>query len=162
MTRSPGRICWSPRGTTIASPRMIAATLESAGISAFAGGGRSSVLCAASAGTSSSTIWTLPSANMSVWRAAGSPSVAVIAFAVSSSGETMKSTSRWRSRQASRYALLVFRTIVCAPDSRLASIAPTRLASSRGLQPMNRSASSTPAMRITRSVVPSPSTVRTS
>ena len=99
---------------------------------------------------------------MSVWRAAGSPSVAAIALAVSSSGETMKSTSRWRSRHASRYAALVVRTIVCAPKSRLASIAPTRLASSRGLQPMNRSAPSAPALRMVRSVVPSPSTVRTS
>ena len=34
-TRSPGRICSSPRGTIIASPRMIAATFESAGISAL-------------------------------------------------------------------------------------------------------------------------------
>ena len=36
--------------------------------------------------------------------------------------------------------MLVVRMIVCAPDSRLTSIAQTRLASSRGLQPMNRSA----------------------
>ena len=43
-----------------------------------------------------------PSANTSVWRAAGRPSIAEIAFAVSSSGETMKSTSIWRSRHASR------------------------------------------------------------
>ena len=81
---------------------MIAATLESAGISALRRLRPIRVLCGASGGTSSSTIWTLPSANMSVWRAAGSPSVAEIALAVSSSGETMKSTSRWRSRQASR------------------------------------------------------------
>ena len=81
---------------------MIAATLESAGISALRRLRPIRLLCGASAGTSNSTIWTLPSAKMSVWRAAGSPSVAEIAFAVSSSGETMKSTSRWRSRQASR------------------------------------------------------------
>ena len=52
--------------------------------------------------------------------------------------------------------------IVFAPESRLTSIAQTRLASSFGLQPMNRSASSTPALTTVRFVVPSPSTVRTS
>ena len=56
----------------------------------------------------------------------------------------------------------VVRMIVCARESRLTSIAQTRLASSRGLQPMSRSASSTPARRMTWRVVPSPSTVLTS
>jgi hypothetical protein len=56
----------------------------------------------------------------------------------------------------------VVRTIVRAPDSRLTSIAPTRFASSRGLHPMKRSTSSTPALRKVFSVVPSPSTVRMS
>ena len=37
--------------------------------------------------------------------------------------------------------------IAFAPDIRLTSIAQTRLASSRGLQPRNRSAPATPALR---------------
>ena len=85
-----------------------------------------------------------------------------IAFAVSSSEETMKSTSISRSRQASRYSGLLVRTITRARESLRASMALTRLASSRGLHAISRPASSTPASRMTRLVVPLPSTVRTS
>ena len=152
----------SPRGTTIRSPRISPATLESAGISAWRSDRPMTALRSASAGTSNSTTCTLPSAKTSVWRAAGMPRLADTAFAVSSSGETMKSTSRWRSRQASRYAVLELRMIAFASDIRLTSIAQTRLASSRGLQPRNRSVPSTPALRTTRLVVPSPSTIRQS
>jgi hypothetical protein len=101
-TRSPGRTRSSPRGTINRSPRISAATFESAGTAAVRSWRPIRAPSSASAGTSSSTICTLPSAKTSVWRAAGRPSVAEIAFAVSISGETMKSTSRWRSRQASR------------------------------------------------------------
>jgi hypothetical protein len=87
---------------------------------------------------------------------------AAIAFAVAISGETMKSTSISRSRHASRYAALVVRMIVWAPESRLTSIAQIRFASSRGLHPTNRSASSAPALRTTCLLVPSPSTALTS
>ena len=52
--------------------------------------------------------------------------------------------------------------IAFASDIRLTSIAHTRLASSRGLQPRNRSVPSTSALRTTRFVVPSPSTIRQS
>jgi hypothetical protein len=90
------------------------------------------------------------------------PRVAEIAFAVSISGETMKSTSICRSRHASRYAALVVRMIVCARLSRFTTIAEIRFASSRGLQPTKRSARSTSALRTTSLLVPSPSTVRTS
>jgi hypothetical protein len=85
-----------------------------------------------------------------------------IAFAVSSSRETMKSTSISPSRHASSSSMLVVRTIVFAPDSRLASIAQTRLASWRELQAMRRSAISISALRMTWRVVPSPWTVRRS
>ena len=57
---------------------------------------------------------------------------------------------------------LLVRTITRARDSLRASMALTRFASSRGLHAISRSASSTPASRITRLVVPLPSTVLTS
>jgi hypothetical protein len=161
-TRSPGRICSPPRGTIIRSPRIRPATFESRGISASRSGRPTSAPLSASAATSSSTIWTLPSANTSVWRAAGMPRIPEIAFAVSSSGETMKSTSSCRSRQASRYAALVVRMIVCALVIRFTSIAQIRLASSRGLQPTNRSIGPAQALRTMCLVVPSPSTALTS
>ena len=97
-----------------------------------------------------------------MWRAAGMPRIPAIAFAVSSSGETMKSTSSWRSRHASRYAALVVRMIVWAPAMRLTSMAQIRLASSRGLHPTNRSQPPRVARLTTRLDVPSPSTVATS
>src|SRR5215213_1902717 len=53
-----------------------------------------------------------------------------IAFAVSSSGEIMKSTSISPSRHASRSSMLVVRTTVFASERRLTRIAQTRLASS--------------------------------
>ena len=85
-----------------------------------------------------------------------------IAFAVSSSEETMKSTSISRSRQASRYSTEVVRTTTLAPLSRLTSIAETRFTSSRAVEAMNRLQSLIPASAITRLVVPLPSTTRTS
>ena len=84
------------------------------------------------------------------------------AFPVSSSDETMKSTSISRSRHASRYSTLLVRTITRASESLRPSIAHTRFASSRGLHAISRSACWIPASRITRLVVPLPSTVRTS
>ena len=160
--RSPGSIVSPPRGTSSSLPRMMATTLESCGISASLSARPITGPGPASFGTSNSTIWTLPSANTSVWRAAGMPIRLEIAFAVSSSEETMKSTSISRSRHASRYSGLLVRTITRARDSFRASMALTRFASSRGLQAISRSASWTPASRITRFVVPLPSTVRTS
>ena len=74
----------------------------------------------------------------------------------------MKSTSISRSRQASRYSTLVVRTTTRAPLSFLTSIAETRFASSREVEAMNRLQFWMPASRITRLVVPLPSTVRTS
>ena len=85
-----------------------------------------------------------------------------IAFAVSSSEETMKSTSISRSRHASRYSGLLVRTITRARESFGRASRSTRFASSRGLQAISRPASSMPASRMTRLVVPLPSTVRTS
>ena len=58
--------------------------------------------------------------------------------------------------------MLVERSTVFAPDRRLTRIAQTRLASSRGLQAISRSACSAPALTTTRRDVPSPCTVRTS
>ena len=84
------------------SPRTIPTTLESAGIAARRSGRPISASFVVRGGTSNSTICTLPSAKTSVWRAAGMPTIAEMAFAVSSSEETMKSTSISRSRQASR------------------------------------------------------------
>ena len=85
-----------------------------------------------------------------------------IALAVSSSEETMKSTSISRSRQASRYSTEVVRTTTREPESFLTIIALTRLASSREVLAMNRLHCAIPASRMTFFVVPLPSTVRTS
>jgi hypothetical protein len=146
----------------MASPRTSPATFEFAGMAASRSGRPMKPPAGAPRGRSNSTIWTLPSANTSVWRAAGSPSSAAIALAVSISGEIMKSTSNWRSRQASRYASLVVRMIVRASVRRLTSIAAIRFDSSLGLQPTNRSQPPSIARRTTRFVVPSPSIVPTS
>ena len=80
MIRSPGAIDWSPRGTSMLSARMIAATFESFGIVASLSGGPTSsrydpVDPSPPWGTSNSTIWTWPSAKMSVCLAAGTPIV---------------------------------------------------------------------------------------
>ena len=117
MIRSPGRIDSSPRGTSTRSPRMMLATFESAGIVASLScrpttWSKASVVAPAE-GTSNSTICTWPSAKTSVCFAAGTPIVCETARAVSSSDETMKSTSIWRSCQASRYSGFDVRTIVC-------------------------------------------------
>ena len=141
---------------------MMATTFESSGIAASRSGRPISRPVPASSGMSNSTICTLPSANTSVCRAAGMPIRLEIAFPVSSSDETMKSTSISRSRHASRYSGLLVRTITRASESLRPSIAQTRFASSRGLHAISRSASWIPASRITRLVVPLPSTVRTS
>ena len=74
----------------------------------------------------------------------------------------MKSTSISRSRQASRYSTLVVRTTTMARESFLTIIALTRFASSREVEAMNSEHSWMPASRITRLVVPLPSTTRTS
>ena len=69
-----------------------------------------------------------------------------IAFAVSSSEETTKSTSSWRSCQTSRYSTFCVRTIVRASgESRSARMPATMLTSSRDVQAMTRSASTIPA-----------------
>ena len=111
----------SPLGWRISSPRMMLTTFESFGSVALASGCRPPR--AVVSGTSNSTICTCPSANTSVWRAAGMPIRPLIAFAVSSSEETMKSTSISRSRHASRYSTLVVRTTTIARLSFLTSIA---------------------------------------
>ena len=84
------------------------------------------------------------------------------AWAVSSSDETMKSTSISRSCQASRYSGFEVRTIVCASEMLFASVPATRLISSRDVQAIMRSASWTSASWSTRRVAPLPFTVRTS
>jgi hypothetical protein len=76
--RSPERISSSPRGIRTSSPRMIAATRESAGIRAS----RSEMpitLASVPSVTSNSTSCTCPSANTSVCLAAGTPIVREIA-----------------------------------------------------------------------------------
>ena len=157
--RSPARMLSPPLGRISSSSRMIETTRESSGSVAL----RSGVpMIEDASGTSNSTTWTLPSAKTSVWRAAGMPTRPEIAFAVSSSEETMKSTSISRSRQASRYSTLVVRTTTIARPSFFTSIAETRLASSRDVEAMKRLQSWMPASLITRLVVPLPSTMRTS
>ena len=70
-----------------------------------------------------------------------------IAFAVSSSEETTKSTSSWRSRQTSRYSTFCVRTIVRAlEESRSARMPATMLTSSRDVQAMTRSAFGDPRL----------------
>ena len=113
--RSPGRTSSSPRGITTPSSRMIAATRESGG-SRASRSGVPRMLGSAFSVTSNSTICTWPSANTSVCRAAGTPIVREIANAVSTSDETMKSTSSWPSRHTSRYSGFVVRTTVVVRD----------------------------------------------
>ena len=141
---------------------MMLTTFESSGIAASRNGRPITSSLLAPSGTSNSTTCTWPSANVSVWRAAGMPISPEIAFAVSSSEETMKSTSISRSRHASRYSTLVVRTTTIARESFLTIIALTRFASSRDVEAMNSEHSWMPASRITRLVVPLPSTTRTS
>ena len=99
---------------------------------------------------------------MSVCFAAGMPMMRAIAFAVSTSDATTKSTSSWRSRQMSRYSTFIVRTIVFALESARASIAATMLASSRDVQAMTRSAFAIPASCSARRLAPFASTVTTS
>ena len=165
---------------------MMLATFESAGIVAFLSGSpttcsyppprtRPAARSAASVsgmpvrsspepscGTSNSTICTWPSAKTSVCFAAGTPMIWETAYAVSSSEETMKSTSIWRSCQASMYSGFDVRTIVCASEAFFTSVAATRLISSRDVHAIISDAFSMPASWSTRRVAPLPATVCTS
>ncbi len=73
------------------------------------------------------------------------PMMRAMAFAVSTSEATTKSTSSWRSRQTSRYSTFMVRTIVFADESVRASIAATMFVSSRDVHAITRSASPMPA-----------------
>ena len=160
--RSPVWIVSSPRGITTWSPRMIAATRESGGICASRRGTPSRP-SSAFAVTSNSTSCTCPSAKTSVWRAVGTAIVREIAYAVSISDETMKSTSSWPSRQTSRYSGLVVRTtVVVRFEQAFEIIAATMFDSSREVQAIRRSASVMPAAESTRRLAPFPSIVATS
>jgi hypothetical protein len=141
---------------------MIAATLESRGNSASRSG-TPTISGDAPSATSNSTICTCPSAKTSVWRAAGTPMMRLIACAVSSSELTTKSTSSWPSRQSSTYSTFdVLMTVVAFLASRRANMPATRFTSSRDVHAMTRSASFTPALARSRLLVPSPSNVATS
>ena len=86
-----------------------------------------------------------------------------IAYAVSISDETMKSTSSWPSRQTSRYSGLVVRTtVVVRFEQAFEIIAATMFDSSREVQAIRRSASVMPAAERTRRLAPLPSIVATS
>ena len=160
--RSPDWIVSSPRGITTPSPRMIAATRESGGSSASRSGASSSAGFALPV-TSNSTSCTCPPAKTSVWRAVGTPIVREIAYAVSTSEETMKSTSSWPSRQTSRYSGFVVRTtVVVRFEQAFEIIAATMFDSSRDVQAIRRSASVIPAAESTRRLAPFPSSVATS
>jgi hypothetical protein len=160
--RSPGRITSPPRGMTTLSPRMIAATRDSGGIRASRSG-TPTTLAEAAAPTSNSTSCTWPSANTSVWRAAGTPIVREMAEAVSTSEETMKSTSSWPSRQTSRYSGFVVRTtVVVRGEIAFVIMAATMFDSSREVQAISRSALFTPAAERTPRLAPFPSKVCTS
>ena len=143
--RSPVRISSSPPGRIVSSPRMIAATFESGGMGAWRSGTPSTSLDASSS-TSNSPSCTWPSAKTSVCRAAGIPTIRLIAWAVSSSDETTKSTSSWPSRQRSTYSVLDVRiTVVALSASRRANMPATRFTSSRDVQAITRSAVAIPA-----------------
>ena len=161
MIRSPTCSASAPRGITIASPRMIAATFESRGSGASRSGVPSTSVAASS--TSNSTICTLPSAKTSVCRAAGTPIVREIACAVSCSDETIRSTSSCRSRHTSRYSSSVVRaTTFVSGESFFANIAAIRFDSSREVHAIRRSAPSIPHCWSTLREAPLPSTVATS
>ena len=90
--------------------------------------------------TSNSTIWTWPSAKTSVCRAAGTPMMRLIAWAVSSSELTTKSTSSWPSRHRSTYSTFEVRmTVVAFLASLRANIPATRFTSSREVHAITRS-----------------------
>ena len=161
MIRSP---IWSvsfPRGITIPSPRMMAATFESRGSGASRNG--VAITSEAAASTSNSTICTFPSAKTSVCRAAGTPMILEMACAVSCSDETIRSTSSCRSRQTSRYSSSVVRTTAFVSGaSFFENIAAMRFDSSRDVQAISRPASRMPACCSTLRDAPLPSTVATS
>src|SRR3954449_6364139 len=160
--RSPGMITSSPRGMTTPSGRMMLATLQSWGRRASLSGTPTTASVGCSIGMSNSTICTRPSANMSVCRAAGTPVICVTAFAVSNGGDTIRSNSRSPARHTSRYSVLLTRTTVRPPDSRLANSAATMFTSSRCVQVMVRSASATCASISVRRLAASPTTASTS
>ena len=113
--------------------------------------------------TSNSTICTCPSANTSVWRAAGTPIVCETASAASRSDDTTQSTSSWRSRQTSRYSSFPVLTIVRVLGvSARQKIDAMMLTSSREVQAMSKSEPASPASSSTRLLVPFPSNVATS
>ena len=141
---------------------MIAATRESAGITASRSGfPRISAL--APSVTSYSTILIWPSAKTSACTAALTPITREIAWAVSISDETTKSTSSCPWRQSSMYSTLEVRiTVVALGASSRANVPATRFASSRDVQASTRSASRTPASARARLLAPFASSVATS
>ncbi len=160
--RSPRRMSWPPPGRIVSSARMIAATFESSGIGASRSG-TPTTSADASSSTSNSPTCTCPSANTSVCRAAGTPRMRLIAYAVSSSDETTKSTSSWPSRHSSTYSMLEVRmTVVALSASRRANIPATMFTSSRDVHAITRSTSLTPAAARSLRLVPSPSNTATS
>ena len=113
--------------------------------------------------TSNSTNCTCPSAKTSVCRAVGTAIVREIACAVSTSDETMKSTSSCPSRQTSRYSGFVVRTtVVVRCEQAFEIIAATMFDSSRDVHAISRSASVMPAAASTLRLAPFPSIVATS
>ena len=147
----------------MSSPRMIAATRESGG----AGTSRSGtprIRGSAVSSTSNSTSCTWPSAKTSVCRAAGTAIVRVTAWAVSTSDETMKSTSSWPSCHTSRYSGFVVRTIVVTRGAiAFEIIAETMFDSSLDVHAIRRSQRrDARGGESTRRLAPLPSTVETS
>ena len=160
--RSPGSTESFPPGKLNVSPRMIPATRESSG-TGMSRSGTPRTRGSAVSSTSNSTSCTCPSAKTSVCRAAGTAIVRTTAWAVSTSDETMKSTSSWPSCHTSRYSGLVVRTIVVTRGAiALQIIAETMFDSSRDVQAISRSQPATPAAASTRRLAPFPSTVEMS
>ena len=77
--RSPRRISSPPPGRMVSSSRMIAAIFESSGRRASRSG-TPTTSAVASSSTANSPTWTWPSAKTSVWRAAGTPRMRLIAY----------------------------------------------------------------------------------
>ena len=125
--------------------------------------GRPTTAGSAPSGISNSTICTWPSTKTSVWRADGIPIERATAWAVSSSDETAKSTSRRPSRHRSMYSTFDVRiTIVARGASTRANEQATRFTSSRDVHAMKRSAAAVPACWIARRLAPFASIVRRS
>ncbi len=90
------------------------------------------------------------------------PTARATACAISISDETMKSTSNWPWRQASRYSALCVRAITRPLHSERACSAATMLTSSRSVDAITRSVPRMPARTRTAREAPLPSTVRMS